>query len=394
MKRMKKEVFLPLVAAFLLVSCGGGGAISSSLSEESSSSGVRPSVSSVLARFDHGGLNTVSFNLFPGNYDDASLPSSVTPRLVFSYAERGFYVTPDADTGWDASFGPFGYVDVKDGELSGVAAGTYRAVPAKDLPAGLLEPTPGNYYLSSFVSDDWQYYSYDGSTGFLGNENRLEAASLTLAPMDGGFSLSFEGEDETVSYLGIETGETSSKLALLADPFAWSLDEEGNILSDESYLVFDGQRFFIDEKPGEEGAPRLYAEYPIPYALEASAYSSAYDLFTPQYLSDHADSLAQDFVAGSSSTISACFETDTISLFAKSLGVDQAVKAVIPGFVYTELDLTYTQSSSAFNYRFYGCLDSEAAEDKANNEFLVATSILNPNPQAAQASVFVSLFGE
>ena len=394
MKRMKKEVFLPLVAAFLLVSCGGGGAISSSLSEESSSSGVRPSVSSVLARFDHGGLNTVSFNLFPGNYDDASLPSSVTPRLVFSYAERGFYVTPDADTGWDASFGPFGYVDVKDGELSGVAAGTYRAVPAKDLPAGLLEPTPGNYYLSSFVSDDWQYYSYDGSTGFLGNENRLEAASLTLAPMDGGFSLSFEGEDETVSYLGIETGETSSKLALLADPFAWSLDEEGNILSDESYLVFDGQRFFIDEKPGEEGAPRLYAEYPIPYALEASAYSSAYDLFTPQYLSDHADSLAQDFVAGSSSTISACFETDTISLFAKSLGVDQAVKAVIPGFVYTELDLTYTQSSSAFNYRFYGCLDSEAAEDKANNEFLVATSILNPDPQAAQASVFVSLFGE
>ena len=395
MKRMKKEVFLPLVAAFLLVSCGGGGAISSSLSEESSSSGVRPSVSSVLARFDHGGLNTVSFNLFPGDSDDdASLPSSVTPRLVFSYAERGFYATPDADTGWDASFGPFGYVDVKDGELSGVAAGTYRAVPAKDLPAGLLEPTPGNYYLSSFVSDDWQYYSYDGSTGFLGNENRLKAASLTLAPMDGGFSLSFEGRDETVSYLGIETGETSSKLALLADPFAWSLDEEGNILSDESYLVFDGQRFFIDEKPGEEGAPRLYAEYPIPYALEASAYSSAYDLFTPQYLSDHAESLAQDFVAGSSSTISACFETDTISLFAKSLGVDQAVKAVIPDFVYTELDLTYTQSSSAFNYRFYGCLDSEAAEDKANNEFLVATSILNPNPQAAQASVFVSLFGE
>ena len=395
MKRMKKEVFLPLVAAFLLVSCGGGGAISSSLSEESSSSGVRPSVSSVLARFDHGGLNTVSFNLFPGDYDDdASLPSSVTPRLVFSYAERGFYATPDADTGWDASFGPFGYVDVKDGELSGVAAGTYRAVPAKDLPAGLLEPTPGNYYLSSFVSDDWQYYSYDGSTGFLGNENRLKAASLTLAPMDGGFSLSFEGRDETVSYLGIETGETSSKLALLADPFAWSLDEEGNILSDESYLVFDGQRFFIDEKPGEEGAPRLYAEYPIPYALEASACSSAYGLFTPQCLSDHAESLAQDFVAGSSSTISACFETDTISLFAKSLGVDQAVKAVIPDFVYTELDLTYTQSSSAFNYRFYGCLDSEAAEDKANNEFLVATSILNPNPQAAQASVFVSLFGE
>lgn len=394
MKRMKKEVFLPLVAAFLLVSCGGGGAISSSLSEESTSSGVRPSVSSVLARFDHGGLNTVSFNLFPGNYDDASLPSSVTPRLVFSYAERGFYVTPDADTGWDVSFGPFGYVDVKDGELSGVAAGTYRAVPAKDLPAGLLEPTPGNYYLSSFASDDWQYYSYDGSTGFLGNENRLKAASLTLAPMDGGFSLSFEGRDETVSYLGIETGITSSKLALLADPFAWSLDEEGNILSDESYLVFDGQRFFIDEKPGEEGAPRLYAEYPIPYALEASAYSSAYDLFTPQYLSDHAESLAQDFVAGSSSTISACFQLDTISLFAKALGVDQAVKAVIPGFVYTELDLTYTQSSSAFNYRFYGCLDSEAAEDKANNEFLVATSILNPNPQAAQASVFVSLFGE
>ena len=70
------------------------------------------------------------------------------------------------------------------------------------------------------------------------------------------------------------------------------------------------------------------------------------------------------------------------------------MKAVIPDFVYTELDLTYTQSSSAFNYRFYGCLDSEAAEDKANNEFLVATSILNPNPQAAQASVFVSLFGE
>lgn len=394
MKRMKKEVFLPLVAAFLLVSCGGE-AISSSVSEESTSSGVRPSVSSVLGRFDHGGLNTVSFNLFPGNYDGAaSLPTSATPRLVFSYAERGFYVTPDADTGWDASFGPFGYVDVKDGELSGVPAGTYRAVPAIDLPTGLLEATPGNYYLSSFVSDDWQYYSYDGSTGFLGNENRLEAASLTLAPMDGGFSLSFEGGDGTTSYLGIEEGNASSKLSLLAEAFAWSLDGEGNIVADGSYLVYDGQRFFVDEKPGDEGAPRLYAEYPIPYDLEASSYSSAYDLFTPQYLSEHAESLAQDFVAGTSSTISACFETDTISLFAKSLGVDQAVKAVVPGFVYTELDLTYTQSSSSFNYRFYGCLDSEAAEDKADNEFLVATSILNPNPQAAQASVFASLFGE
>ncbi len=122
-----------------------------------------------------------------------------------------------------------------------------------------------------------------------------------------------------------------------------------------------------------------------------TSYESPYDVWTPQYLADHASELAAEFGRGVSSNVSTTYDQDTIEAVAKSLSIDGVARAAFPNIVYTRVDVTYTRSSVNYIFDVYGYPNGTPADSSSLGDgYRIARAILYPRDIEIEA--YASLF--
>lgn len=122
-----------------------------------------------------------------------------------------------------------------------------------------------------------------------------------------------------------------------------------------------------------------------------SEFSSPYDLWTPQYMADHASELASTFGRGVSSNISTSRDEDTIMTLARCLSIEEVARKAFPNLAYTRVDVTYTRSSVSYVFDIIGYPNGRpTASTSLGDGFTIARAILYPRDIKIEA--YASLF--
>ena len=144
-----------------------------------------------------------------------------------------------------------------------------------------------------------------------------------------------------------------------------------------------------EEVPDEGGTGTVSREVVTLGSL--TSYASPYDIWTPQYLADHASELAAEFGRGVSSNVSTTYDEETIAAVAQSLSIDGVARAAFPNLVYTRVDVTYTRSSVNYIFDVYGYPNGTPADPSSLGDgYRIARAILYPRDIEIEA--YASLF--
>lgn len=219
---------------------------------------------------------------------------------------------------------------------------------AADLDESGATPTYSTPSLGFEYAENGMYWESDLDSGW----------PASIAGHGGGYLSLSEGEVSGLDAGVYRMSSTYTEWTVTTTPDT----SEGSDSSSSVEPIVEEFDAFLFDTPVKTTITDLYAE-----------------IETPQKLADNASTLAADFGRGSSSNISLCTVESTIETFARSMNVDSVVKSVMPNFVYSQLQVNYTRSSTSYIYDFFGYEDAAHSDSAVlGGGFNVARAILIP----------------